>query len=222
MIVRAALDHWQLRLACLVAAAAVWAWVVQSDRTQIAVAAPLEYVGVRDDLVVVGSPRDTVDVYVEAPRWAAGRVSSDTVRVRVDLATTRAGESLTQLTPADVQLPPGVTVTRIAPARLRVTLAPAAQETVRVVAQIRGAPAPGHTVERVRVEPSAVQVRGPRSTIEGQVRVETAPVDVTGSTTTVTQTVGLVLPAFVYATRERSVQVRVDIRPEGRMRESRK
>lgn len=221
MTVRARLDRWQLRLFCVVAAAALWMWVVSSDRTQIAVVAPLEYVGVREDLVVVGTPRESVDVYVDAPRWTAGRVSSDTVRVRVDLTTMRAGESLTELTPAAVQLPPGVTVARIAPTRLRVALAPAAQETLRVVAQIRGAPAPGHTVERVRVEPAAVQVRGPRSTIEGQVRVETAPVDVTGSTTTVTQTVGLVLPAFVYATRERSVQVRVDIKPEGGMRESR-
>ncbi len=219
---RALTRHWQLRLLCLLAAAGLWAWVVTSHRTQIAVAAPLAYVGVRDDLVVVGPPRETVDVYLEVPRWAVGRVGGDTVRVRLDVSGLREGESLAAITPADVEVPPGVAVTHITPSRVRVALAPAAQSTLPVIAQIRGAPAPGHTVERVEVRPSAVQVRGPRSTIQGQAAVETVPVDVSGRSETVTQTVGLVLPAFVYATRDRSVQVRVDIKPEGRMRESKR
>jgi YbbR domain-containing protein len=214
--------HWQLRVLCLLAAAGLWAWVVTSNRTQLAVAAPLEYIGVPDELVVVGPPRETADVYLDVPRWAIGRVGADRVHVRVDVSGLHEGESVATITPADVDVPPGVRVTHITPSRVVVALAPAAQSTLPVVAQIRGEPAPGHAVHGVQVQPSTVQVRGPRSTIQAQAAVETAPVDVSGRRGPLTQTVGLVLPAFVYATKDRSVQVRVDIEPEGRMRESKR
>jgi len=88
------------------------------------------------------------------------------------------------------------------------------------VPRVRGAPDPGFDTVRVTFSPPAVQVRGPRSTIEGQRTVETAPVDISGSRADVVQTVGLVLPEFVYPTRGGSVQVTVEIRPEGQARRS--
>jgi YbbR domain-containing protein len=216
-MIRLIVRNWELKLAAVVIAAALWFFVVSADRAQIAFATPVEYVGLESGLVVVGVPRETVDVQLEAPRWSIARLTPSSVRVRVDIAHLHPGDNTVRLLPEQVQAPPGATVTRISPAWLRVGVAPAATRTVAVVPQLRGVPAPDHALRRVVVEPSAVQVKGPRSTIEAQATIPTVPVDVSGLRDTVTRTVGLVLPESVYLTTEGPVQVTVEIRPEESM-----
>lgn len=211
---------WELRLAALAVAATLWVFVVSGDKSQVALGAAIEYVGLQDGLILVGSQPETVEVQLQATRWTMTRVNADSVRLRVSLANLKAGDNVVPLSSGQVQAPAGVTVTRITPTRLHVTLAGAATRTVPVVPQIRGAPAPDHAMRRVVVDPPTVQVKGPRSTIERGVNVETMPVDVSGSREAVSQTVGLVLPDSVYLTGERTVRVTVDIRREDTMRDA--
>lgn len=208
--------NWELKVVSLVAACAIWGWVVTGDRSQVVVPAAVEYVGLAGDLILVGDPVESVDLHVLVPRWAESQLTRSTRRVQADLSGLREGEDVVHLTEQSVQGPSGITVTRITPARLRVSLAGAAENTVRVVAQLRGAPAAGHVVSRVVVEPSRIPVKGPRSTIARQGTIETVPIDVSGIRDTLSQTVGLMLPEFVYPTRERSVQVTVEVKPDER------
>ncbi len=213
-MLRALARHWELKLLSVLLAGLLWVFVVGGGRSRLTLTVPVEYVGPGPDYVLISDPRDRVDVHLEAARWAAGRATPDTVRVRVNLARLREGQHLVAVSPDDVVAPPGLTVMRIAPARLPVTVARAVEEALQVVPHLQGAPAPGFAVVRVAVSPAVVQVKGPRSTIEGRRTVETAPVDVSGGRDTVTQTVGLVLPEFAYPTRGGSVQVTVEIRPK--------
>lgn len=206
--------HWPLKLASLAIAVGLWLLVAVADRVHLAVSAPIEYVGVPADVLLIPDERDRVDLQLQVARFAANRVGADSVRVRVNVAPLAEGENRVLLSAGDVQAPPGVRVVRINPASLRVVVLPAAEATLPVTPQLRGQPAPGYAVARVVVEPSSVAVRGPRSTIGTRDTIETAPVDITGSRATVTQTVGLVLPEMVYPVRGGTVQVTVDIRPE--------
>jgi hypothetical protein len=206
--------HWPLKLASLGVAVGLWLLVAVADRVHLAVSAPVEYVGVPADVLLVPDERDRVDLQLQVARFAASRVGADSVRVRVNVAPLGEGENRVLLSAADVQAPPGVRVVRINPSSLRVIVLPAAEATLPVTPRLRGQPAPGYAVGRVEVEPSSVVVKGPRSTIGARETIETAPVDITGSRATVTQTVGLVLPEMVYPVRGGNVQVTVDIRPE--------
>jgi YbbR domain-containing protein len=148
------------------------------------------------------------------------RLGPETVRVHVDLTGLDQGESVVQITPSDVQTPPGATVTRITPARLQLTVAAAATGAVKVVPQVRGLPAAGFAIQKVEVEPPTVRIKGPRSTIESRGEVSTLPIDVSGSRRNVSQSVGLMLPASTYLTRERTVRVTVEIAEEAMSQES--
>jgi YbbR domain-containing protein len=108
-------------------------------------------------------------------------------------------------------------IVRLTPSRLHVAVVAAARRTVRVAAEVRGEPASGHRVHRVTAEPPAVQIKGPRSTIERRDVVATTPVDVSGGRATLTRTVALALPDSVEATGGPTVQVTVEIRPEESM-----
>jgi YbbR domain-containing protein len=207
--------NWDLKLVALLVACTLWFFVATSEQSQISLPAPVEYVGLPAELVVVGGQRETLDVEVRAVRSVVARLGPETVRVRVDLTGLSHGESVVQLTPADVQAPPGATVTRITPGRLELTMAPAATTSVKVVPQVHGTPAAGFVIKRVEVEPTSVRITGPRSTIEKRGEVPTVPIDVSGSRRSVTQSVGLLLPASTYLTRERTVRVTVEISEDG-------
>src|SRR5213594_2269049 len=197
-MLRRLVANWELKILSVVIAFALWLVVVGSGKSQLATPAIVEYTGLGADLVLVGRPRDSVQVELEASRWAVAPLSPDLV-----------------------EAPPGVTVRRVTPNRLPVTLAAAVAKTLQVVPQIRGAPEPDHVIHRVTVEPSTVQIKGPRSTIEGRTTVETVPVDIAGRRETVSQSVGLALPESVYLTDQRKVQVTVEIKAEGPMRGAR-
>jgi len=215
-MLRALTAHWELKVLAVAIACTLWFFVATSEQSQLALpTTPIEYVGLGPELVLVAGQRETVDVEVRAVRSVVARLGPETVRVHVDLTGLGPGESVVQITPSDVQAPPGATVTRITPARLQLTVATAATGTVKVVPQVRGAPAVGFAVQRVQVEPSSVRIKGPRSTIEARGEVSTLPIDVSGSRRSVTQSVGLMLPASTYLTRERTVRVTVEIAEDG-------
>jgi YbbR domain-containing protein len=218
-MLRALVSNWEVKLLSLALAGVVWFFVVSAERSQITMVAAVEYVGLAAGKVLVGPRRDSVELEVEATRWAAARLTPASVRLRVDLATLPEGESTVRLARGVVEVPPGVRVTRISPAWLHVSLAAAVTRPVRVVPHVRGTPAEGYTMRRMEVDPPTVQLKGPRSTIDVWNTVDTDPVDIAGRRQTVTQTVPLVLPDAVQPTTERTVVVTVDIRPEESMRQ---
>jgi YbbR domain-containing protein len=216
-MLRALVSNWEVKALSLAMALVVWFFVVSAERSQITMVAPVEYVGLAAGKVLVGERRDTVDLEVEATRWAAARLTPASVRLRVDLSTLPEGDNTVRLSREVVEVPPGVRVTRISPTWLRVGLAAAVTRPVRVVPHVRGTPAEGFTMRRMAVDPPTVQLKGPRSTIDVWDTVDTDPVDIAGSRQTVTQTVPLVLPDAVFPITERTVVVTVDIRPEESM-----
>src|SRR2546426_4235415 len=137
-MVRRLLANWELKLLSVVIAFALWLVVVGGGKSQLAVAAVVEYTGLDGDLVLVGRPRDTVDVELEAARWAVTRLTPGAVRVRASLSGMREGENVVALSPDLVQTPPGVVVRRVTPARPQGRLAGAGAQTPP-----GGAPKPG-------------------------------------------------------------------------------
>jgi YbbR domain-containing protein len=218
-MLRTLVSNWEVKLLSLALACIVWFFVVSAERSQITMVAAVEYVGLAAGKVLVGQRRDSVELEVEATRWAAARLTPASMRLRIDLAALPEGESTVRLSREVVEVPPGVRVIRISPAWLRVSLAAAVTRPVRVVPHVRGTPAEGYTMRRMAVDPPVVQLKGPRSTIDVWDTVDTDPVDIAGRQQTVTQTVPLVLPDAVFPITERTVVVTVDIRPEESMRQ---
>lgn len=218
-MLRALGRDWQLKLLAIVLAVGLWLFVGTAQRREIALAVPIEYVGLEGHFALDRPRQEMVEVQVQASRWAAERVSPNSVRIRVDVAGLREGDNLVHLQPESVEVPPGVRVTRVAPAWATVRVVRATTKIVPVVARVLGLPAPAHVLRRVVVQPPTVEIKGPRTTIEARTAVDTLPVDVSGRRETLTRTVGLALPESIYPVDRRTVEVTVDIRPEETMQE---
>jgi YbbR domain-containing protein len=115
--------HWELKLLALAFSAALWVFVMSSEKTNVTLPLPVELDGVPSGLVVTSERPDTVDVQLHGLRSALLRVAPDALRVRINLAGSRPGEVVVGLAPDLIMVPPGVSVVRITPSVVRVGLA---------------------------------------------------------------------------------------------------
>jgi hypothetical protein len=120
--VRRLFRHWELKLAALMLSFALWVFVMTSEKAEVVLAAPVELDGIPQGLEVVGERPDSVDVQLHGLRAILARVGPEQVRARVSLAGARPGEVVLRLVPDQITAPSGVTVLRVSPSRLRVTL----------------------------------------------------------------------------------------------------
>jgi hypothetical protein len=114
--------HWELKLLAVVFAFALWLFVMTSEKTDLILAALIELQGVPPGLIVAGEP-ESVDVQLHGLRGNLARLAPDQLRARLSLAGVEAGEVTLRVLPEHITVPPGITVLRISPSRIRVTLA---------------------------------------------------------------------------------------------------
>ena len=114
--------HWELKLAALALSSALWIFVMTSEKAEVVMAAPVELDAIPPGLEVVGDRPERVDVQMHGLRAVLARVGPEQVRARVSLAGARPGELVVRLDPDQISVPSGVTVLRVNPSRLRLTL----------------------------------------------------------------------------------------------------
>lgn len=215
------LRHWELKLLSLCVAVTLWFFVVGGEKSEIMLPARIEYMNVPSAMMLVGPTPETVDVQLKGLRSSLARLTPDDLRAQVNLARVGPGEAVVHLMPDSVLAPRDVTVLRVSPSRLRITLEPLATAAVKVVPRLLGTPAPGHVVGGVSVVPPAVEMRGPRSEVEGRTEIRTAPIDVSGARAPVRRVVELVPAPGAVRLTAKTVEVTVEIREERGMRQRR-
>jgi hypothetical protein len=114
--------HWELKVLALVVSTVLWAFVMTSERADVVIAAPLDLEGIPVGLEVKGERPDSVEVQLHGLRGALERLGADRVRARLSLAGSRAGEVTLRVQPEQIIVPPGVTVVRVNPSRVRLVL----------------------------------------------------------------------------------------------------
>ncbi|HUG36937.1 MAG TPA: CdaR family protein [Candidatus Limnocylindrales bacterium] len=208
--------NWGLKVAALVLAAALWLFVMTSEKVDMIVTAPVELDAVPTGLELLGERPDSVDVQLHGLRTTLARLPRDQIRARVSLAGSRPGEATVRITPEQVMVPPGVTVLRVNPSRFRVVLEPGRSAKATVVARLRGTLAEGYRVTRVRIIPPEVIIEGPASRVDRIQRVETEPVDVSGAKGTIEREAALGgLADSIRVSGPRAVRVVVEVTRDG-------
>jgi hypothetical protein len=115
-------QHWELKLLALGFSMVLWAFVMSSEKTDLLMSAPLELDNIPAGLEVKGDRPDSVDVQLHGLRASLARLGTDRVKARLNLAGTTAGEVTVRVLPEQITVPPGVTVVRVNPSRVRLVL----------------------------------------------------------------------------------------------------
>jgi YbbR domain-containing protein len=172
--------NWGLKVLSVALAFAVWLYVNSQGQATVNFAVPIEVVHLAPDLVLSNMSEATADVRVEGRENALSRLTSRQIHAFLDLDEIQPGEQWVSLTAGDVNVAQPVQVTQVTPRQVRVKVERRATRTLKVVADVSGAPAAGRKVTAIEVEPSEVTVTGAESAFKGITRLSTGPVDLTG------------------------------------------
>ena len=153
---------------------------------------PLEYENLPGSIEILGPPPETVDVRVRGSSGVLRRLEPGDVTAIIDLGSGRPGDRLFDMTAGRVRAPFGVEVTRVIPSTVPLTLElEGAPRLAPVVPVISGEAAAGFVIGAVTVEPSMVEVAGPRSRLQALTEVITESIDVTGAAVPIVETVAV-------------------------------
>jgi YbbR domain-containing protein len=192
----------------------LWLAVGGEQVVERSLRSPLELQNKPEGLEVVGDAPSTVDVRVSGAASAVGALSAGDVVTVLDTGSARPGRRLFHLGPELVRVPFGVEVTQVGPATIALQFERQVSKTIPVAPAIDGKPAAGYFIERVVVDPRDVEVVGPESAVRRLKQADTEPVNLSGATATVHETVNIGLPdSTARLTTLRTARVTVDIAP---------
>jgi YbbR-like protein len=128
--------HWELKLLALAFSFALWLFVMTSEKTDLILSAPVEFDGLPPGMIIAGGRPETVDVQIHGLRGTLARLGPDQVKARVNLLGAGTGEVTLRLLPEQVAVPAGVTVIRISPSSIRVTLSSSRSSRPRLAREL--------------------------------------------------------------------------------------
>jgi YbbR domain-containing protein len=207
------LRNWHLKLISLALATALWAQVARTPTSEIGVSVSLEYQNFPQKTEVYGDTANRAEVRLRGPSSLLRSVAAEDVSLSVDLNGMAMGqEKIVPLTPDLVRAPFGVEIVRVNPARVRLTIEPTVERTVRVLPILTGTPKDGFEAEHTTITPGTIGIEGPESHVRGIDAIETTPVSLKDRNATFTETVDLdIQDPFVRIPKATPVRVEIKI-----------
>lgn len=102
---------------------------------------------------------------------------------------------------------------QVAPQVVTTAVQIAKERSVPVIVKYSGKPASGYKITSIQVTPSKVVIYGTASALSGVHSVSTTPINIAGVSSSVTQSVALVLPSGVSVTGPSTVDATINIGP---------
>lgn len=180
------LDDWLMKSVALVITLALWLGVtgLRTPITRSINNVSLNTL-VAGDLEITNTLATEVDIQIAGDKRRVDQVNEHDLTVTLDLTDLQEGDRTIQLTPRgiSVELPSGVSVTRISPEKIAVKLEKVREADVPVRVETEGAPSPGFEVYAKTTSPTRVRVRGPKSFVDSLSYVTTDKIDLNGKNT---------------------------------------
>jgi hypothetical protein len=178
-------------LAVLSFVIALGLWIAGHRDIERAIEVPVEFRNIPSDLMVLDNRVDYVVLRLSGPRTLVSTLDADDLKLPLDLHGSKSGSLSFPLGPSSFNIPRGVTVARITPPIIHLRLDPVITRELPVSIRLSGKPLTGYKIEETAVQPESVSVRGPADEIRRMGLVETLPIDVEGSRSSIKRTVRL-------------------------------
>ena len=197
---------------------AVFLWFVANVEHDIekSLSINVNYVNLPSDLVIVNKPPEKLNIRIRGSRTQLSSISPRNIAFTVDLANASPGLSKFEVQTDQIKTPRGVLVTGITPAEIKVDIDKLMVKEVDVRTVIEGPADTGYEVVGMpTVDPSKVEIRGPRSIVSKVERLNTDSISVAGVRSKFTIQVPLKpVNPLVDVVRDEIVRVTVDIQEQ--------
>ncbi|MBD3306278.1 hypothetical protein GF339_07795 [candidate division KSB3 bacterium] len=205
-----------LKLVALILAIIIWFLVVGGQKSEVRVTVPLELRNVPTNLEIIKSISQ-VEVTVRGFSNVVKSLTPADIDVYIDLSNVVRGSNTFGLSPEDITVPVGVTVTQVSPSTIDVLLDAIVRKTVSVEPLLRGTPAEGYRVGNITVQPEQITITGAQTLLKPITKVETEAVILDNPSENFLKKVKVRLPNTtlrIEKDEEKIVAVNVEIIPE--------
>ena len=169
-----------LKLLALAIAISLW-WMLGRDPTvESIITAPIEFRHAPANLLMTSSSPFEVEVMLAGPERMVRDMKPSDISAVLDLNGVKPGEHTFDLGAKQVQVPRGVTVTRVVPSQIHIDFNPSATRTVEVRPRVIGSFVSGYGITEVSADPATITIEGPENHVKAIDTAITDPVDISG------------------------------------------
>lgn len=116
-------SEWRYKLAALLAACVMWAYVAGQQSMQAVYTVPIYFQNLPDDSVMVDQKVHTVEVTVSGRRDSILSLRERQIWISLDLSGMKQGQNVYLITDKDIVVPSGIEVKNVARRKLVIRLA---------------------------------------------------------------------------------------------------
>ncbi len=171
---------WMLKFISLLLAVVLWYFVGGEDRVDKNVMVPIEIINLPRDLVISNQFKKEIEVTVSGPRSLILEMTSKAVTRQVDLSSATPGTMVIENDNDHIPVPRGVTVQRVQPSSIILSLDKLIQKQFPVSARTVGRVAIGYFVKSLEAEPDVITITGPQTTLSQFDELFTKAINLTG------------------------------------------
>lgn len=156
---------WLLKGVSLLLAIVLWYFVGGEDRVNKNVLIPIEIINLPRDLVISNQFKKEIEVTVSGPRSLIAEMVNRAVTRQIDLSTATPGTMVIENDNKHIPVLRGITVQRVQPSSLILSLDKLIQKKFPVEARTTGRVVNGYFVKSLRTDPDVITITGPQTTL---------------------------------------------------------
>jgi len=179
-------DNLPLKVASLLLATLLWFVIAGEKTSELGLEVPVELRNFPPGLELLEEPPRSVEVRLRASPGLLQGLADDEVHAAIDLTGVGEGERILHLTPESIQVPFGIDVVKITPARITLRFEQTLETAVPVEPRVEGEPAAGFEVAEIVSQPDKLRVAGPASRVAAVESAYTEVLSVRGATRPIT------------------------------------
>ena len=154
---------WLLKFVSIGLAFMLWYYVGGEDRVDKNVMVPIEIINLPRDLVISNQFKKEIEVTVSGPRSLILDMSNSAVTRQVDLSDAVPGTMVIENSNQHIPVPRGITVQRVKPSSIILSLDKLIQKEFPVTAKTVGQVADGYFLKTLKTDPDVITITGPRT-----------------------------------------------------------
>lgn len=203
---------WFIKLLSLLFAIFLWYFVSSEDRVDMNVQIPVEIVNLPRDLIISNQYKTSLDITVSGPRGLIRKISPGITR-SIDLSKAAPGNLVIANEPDSISVPRGVTVLRITPTHITLSLDRLIKKNLAIRPITRGNLPDEYELGLITVLPETLDVTGPQDVLGDERVILTKPIDLEDITASTSKQVSLDLkPEVAELIGASAVSVQIEIK----------
>ena len=181
-MIRIVTEHIGWKLFSLLAALVLWGTFVGEVEVATSVPVTVAYRNIPPDLEITAEPPASLFLKLRGPSARLTTAELGRIGLSLDLkGATKPGEQTLSIGADELGLPAGVSLVRVVPSQVRLTLERRAEKIVPVEVRFSAPPPGGYRIVSQRVSPAAVRVIGPEALVNRLDTAQTDPIDLSST-----------------------------------------